>query len=444
MGLDYIEDREESLKAHIEEIRKKVENSYPSKNGLKIPEIVMLYYAQTYKTEQTNFQSFWYYDYGVENPEEMLLSLEQRGFICPASARESVNNLKVNELKELLKELDLKVSGKKEELITRIDENASDEWLEEKIKNRAYNLTDLAAQELKENKYVLDFHKVKIKYGVDVWWINQQLYIRNYPKSLYRDLIYGELNRKLNETMKDMQEDNDGTYVPHVYYGRYTKEIAEFFMEENKFNDAFRSLAESVYYTISSNLIPYIHMGTKYISERILSIELFQRIKSELGLSNDDMFKKIVDFYNGLNFPAPFSLLPNHDAAGLILALMNGEDEVVKKFFKELEKNSNARVSAQVEKMMCSRSNKSLNDNNVVNTINNLSNSISIQNSTMSEQTQRNINISESKSNNDTTPCTQEQKDPLHGWGGCLGCLGCMLAISLIICLIIVAIKLFS
>lgn len=55
-----------------------------------------------------------------------------------------------------------------------------------------------------------------------------------------------------------------------------------------------------------------------------------------------------------------------------------------------------------------------------------------------------NSNISEPQTNNDTNPCTQEQKDPLHGWGGCLGCLGCMLVLILIICLIIVAIKLFS
>lgn len=422
MGLDYIEDKEEALKAHIEEIKEKIENSYPSKNGLKIPEIVMLYYARTYKTDQNNFQSFWYYDYGVENPKEMLLSLEQRGFIFPATARESVKNLKTAELKELLKELDLKVSGKKEDLIARIDEKASDEWLEEKIKNKAYKLTDLAVQELKENKYITYFHKAKIRYGVDVWWINQQLHIRNYPKSLYRDLIFGELNRKLNETMKNMQEDNDGTYVPHVYYGCYTKEIAEFLMEENRFNDAFRLLAESVYYTISSNLIPYIHMGTKYISERILSIELFQRIKSELGLSNDEMFQKIVAFYNNFNFPAPFALLSNHDAAGLILALMNDEDKIVEKVFKELEKNSNARVSAHVKKMTCSRSDESLN-------------------LVMSEQTQNNINISKSESSHDTTPCTEEQESPLHKWDGCLGCLGCILILLLIICLIIVAIK---
>lgn len=238
MGIDIIETREEERVERLKEIQKKVKSSYPSKNGLKIPEIVMLYYARSYKTDQNSFQSFWYYDYGVENPKEMLLSLEQRGFIYPATARESINSLKTSELKEFLKELGLKVSGKKEELILRIGNCASDEWLNERIKSRTYDLTDLGVQELKDNKYVSDFHKTKIIHEVDVWWVNQQLHIRNYPTSLYRDLIYGELNRKLFETMKAMEEDDSGTYVPHVHYGHYKKEICEFLIEEDRYNDA--------------------------------------------------------------------------------------------------------------------------------------------------------------------------------------------------------------
>lgn len=166
---------------YIKEIQKELKQSYPSDNGLKIPEILMLNFANNYKANtNNNFQQFWYYDYGVDNPQELLTSLINRNFICIASAKNCLKYLKLIELKNLLKELGLKTNGKKEELIVRIIDNTNDEWLDKKIIERNYELTELGLNELKENEYVMYFHKIKFKYAMSVWWMNHQLH--KHPK----------------------------------------------------------------------------------------------------------------------------------------------------------------------------------------------------------------------------------------------------------------------
>ena len=54
-------------KGAIAQANLNVKQSYPSKNGLKISEII-LFYAPKYTIDQTDFQGFWLYKYGVEYP----------------------------------------------------------------------------------------------------------------------------------------------------------------------------------------------------------------------------------------------------------------------------------------------------------------------------------------------------------------------------------------
>ena len=78
--------------------------AFPSKNGLRPHEIFMLSYAPHYNTEGNSFPQFWHYDFGVDNPQAILNMLLERGFIRIATAKESVEKLKVPELKEILSE----------------------------------------------------------------------------------------------------------------------------------------------------------------------------------------------------------------------------------------------------------------------------------------------------------------------------------------------------
>ena len=98
----------------------------PSKGGLYPHEILMLDYAHTYKTSDNSFQGFWYYQYSVKDPQSILDSLYERGFIELGDLRSVLERLKLDEIKDELKLVNEKVSGKKAELIDRLLEDASE------------------------------------------------------------------------------------------------------------------------------------------------------------------------------------------------------------------------------------------------------------------------------------------------------------------------------
>ena len=97
-------------------LESRLSKAYPSKHGLYPHEILMLDYAHTYKNTKNQFQNFWKWNYSVDNPQSVLDSLLQRGFIIEGNARSTLTNLKVGDLKDLLTKVGEKTTGKKEEL----------------------------------------------------------------------------------------------------------------------------------------------------------------------------------------------------------------------------------------------------------------------------------------------------------------------------------------
>ena len=149
--------------------------SFPSQRGLYVAEILLLQYCSygTYPHPKNGYPGFWWFEYGIRNVGYRLETLRERGFIRYSTAAENVKTLTNDELKQLLKLLGQKVSGKKDELIDRVLMNASDEFLVRNITERKYCLTDLGRQELRDNEYVPFLHQ---SHGtVTVWEINQEL-----------------------------------------------------------------------------------------------------------------------------------------------------------------------------------------------------------------------------------------------------------------------------
>lgn len=99
----------------------------PSNRGLYVAEILLLYYCSEgkYPNPARGYPQFWWYEYGIQDVDAMLQSLEARGFLCVGAAKDSLAGLKVDQLKEILRKHGLHVSGKKAELVTRIQENVS-------------------------------------------------------------------------------------------------------------------------------------------------------------------------------------------------------------------------------------------------------------------------------------------------------------------------------
>lgn len=58
----------------------RLKKAIPTMRGLYPHEILMLEYAHTYSTDLSHqhFQGFWYYEYSVEHPGDVLKSLEKK------------------------------------------------------------------------------------------------------------------------------------------------------------------------------------------------------------------------------------------------------------------------------------------------------------------------------------------------------------------------------
>lgn len=339
---------EESIKARDEyqsDLRLQFDNAYPSNNGLRPDQLAVLYYARTFTTSQTIFQSFWFYDFAIDNVCSVLDMLCKNGFIYISSARESVYKLKVSQLKEFLKESGLKVSGKKEELIKRLLDNCDDEFLESHITDRNYELTELGKQELQENDYISYFIKVKNKYGLSIIWMNKQLH--DYPSMYYRDLIWGEFNRQSVELHNQIIK---GDYYEYI---RLRTRMCEFLLEENnRENTALSLFCEAFNYQVNYKAIDDYKKALKiyyyYIDSEdsfdypvlydMLHLESFPIRSLQYCISDNEQvfFDRLKDNFD--NYTKNNSIFTSSDLAGIVVSSNNNENQIIENVCHEKEK----------------------------------------------------------------------------------------------------------
>ena len=216
-----------------------IKNAYPSKSGLFPHEIMMLDYANTYSIHENHFQNFWKWEYSVLEPQKILDSLFDRGFICIEDINSTLHRLSVVRLKDILKKFNGKTTGKKDELISRILEIYNEEELETELSERNYALTELGKTELAENEYVPYAHRNRY---MNVWDINRKLYSDNPSHLKFRDIIWRELNER------------SGEYFRKFEFGSYRGtrlSMHNFLLEEDKYKTAFALLCEVLSFDLS-------------------------------------------------------------------------------------------------------------------------------------------------------------------------------------------------
>lgn len=249
---EHYSNESEILKVTDEEKENKIENNndipsletrlktaVPSKQGLFPHEILMLSYAHTYKTSANDFQGFWYYLYSVLDPQRILVSLVERGFLSIGGLRETIERLKVSELKDELQIIGEKTTGKKAELVERLMKAGNVQDLEQRHIERYFCLTEKGQQEINENEYVLYLHRLKY---MPVWDMNYLLFKDNPSKLGYRDVLW----REFNIQSECHFENNDFGLFRNTRLHMY-----QFLMEEKKYQSAFKMLCEVIAYDLS-------------------------------------------------------------------------------------------------------------------------------------------------------------------------------------------------
>lgn len=137
------------------------QTTYPSQRGLYVAEILLLAYCDKgkYPKPKGGYPGFWWFKYGIRDVGHALESLEQRGFIQWTSKSSVIENLKVDELKEILANAGLSDAGRKSALVARIVANMSNQQVVIPNYVSKYELTALGKEELEQNGYVLYMHR---------------------------------------------------------------------------------------------------------------------------------------------------------------------------------------------------------------------------------------------------------------------------------------------
>lgn len=324
----------------------------PSKQGLYPHEILMLEYAPHFKTANNSFQKFWYWQYSVTDPQSILDSLLERGFTKVGDLRSALEKLKLPEIKEELKQLNQKITGKKSELIERLIEFGDLATLNKKYPERYYALTPKGEQELKENPYVSYLHRNRY---MTVWEMNQRIAQTHYP---YRDILWGYFNE---QSIIHFQNFDFGLYRNNRL------NMYRFLMEENKPETAFHMLCEVLSFDLSglgnnekslfewekSNPELYLSVYESRLEfffpyeETILIVPpavsaWFAEMQTTLSLDDKDYREAIVTELQ-TTYP-PRRIFTNEECADIVIAKIHSDTDTLIAIYKKAENREKARL----------------------------------------------------------------------------------------------------
>lgn len=115
------------------------------------------------KSYPVDYPSYFSYDYFINDADSIHKNWIDSGILGPPNLEDLLKNKKVTELKDILRDKNLKLSGNKPDLIKRIldsKEYSLDDFIED---GNIYTLTDSGETIIKDNKPWLYYHTIKNK-----------------------------------------------------------------------------------------------------------------------------------------------------------------------------------------------------------------------------------------------------------------------------------------
>jgi len=267
----------------IPNIEQLIKQAIPSKQGLYPHEILALHYAEKYYLDKNEFQQFWFYQYGITNVQTLLNSLLERGFLQVGGLQPILKKQKVVDLKEILKNYDLKRTGKKAELINRILDSVPECELNKSFPRRTYALTEKGKESLKEGAYVPYIHRNNIE-DLDIWKLNKL--VHKPPYMPYRDKIWGYLNKC---SIKHSSKNDFGLYR------NCRSKMAALLFEENKIKDALSLFAEVIFIDLSG-------VGNGFNPEYDIDFDNFFPYENSMVTIPPGIISDLVDCQNKLEY----------------------------------------------------------------------------------------------------------------------------------------------
>jgi len=321
---------------YIFPIEKRLKNLTPDEYGLFPHEILLLFYAPRYKIGENNFPRFWWYQYGIQNVNDYLYSLMDRGFLAKGSVEETMKKHTVKELKEILRENNLKVSGKKKELVQRLEKEISKEKLASYFNSRVYERTLLGEEALNNALHIPYIHNNKI-IDLDIWTFDKL--IKNKPQFHYKEVVLEYLEKQAKQ---ELHRKNFGLY------GNNRLTLSDFLWKEGEFEKAFDLLLEVIIHDLSglSNNFDkdflYITSQSFYPYEKsIVTIPpgILQRLEKyqlELEITDQELYKKLIE--NRREIELPYSFFTTQEMAEIVIKEKEADTNALKEIYEEAGK----------------------------------------------------------------------------------------------------------
>lgn len=237
--------------------------------------------AMTLK-KNDEYQKFFLYELGIRNPRKYHLELIKQGLLIESNLNDKLEALTVNQLKSLMNDLNITVSGAKSRLIEKAKHSDNVGTIIDKFyDSQPYSLSEKGAQFINEHNHYILLWKHKN------WSINWKEYdeiarLTQYKKSFY-DVVWGIFNKRA------MNSTNFGYYE---YINMY-----ELLCEENKIPEALQILLLILSLDVSGTIYqpPFQSYFYKLISKQEL-IEKTNVAISEYHIKELPKYKKYIDF----------------------------------------------------------------------------------------------------------------------------------------------------
>jgi len=265
--------------------------------------------------------------------------LSDRGFLQVGSLKSAIGKETAAVLKDVLRENNLKVSGKKAELVQRLLDEVPKEKLNTIFTKYTYELTDAGKEVLEKEEYIPYIHRHGIE-DLDIWSLSKK--VQDKPGYPYRDVIWGYLNER---SMVHIKNKDFGLYRNCRF------SMSEFVKEEGKLDNAFSLLAEVIRYDLSGlsngfsmqfmdiyadGYFPYessIVTMAPGITSRVVDYQEKQ------GLSDEELKKKLLDEISRINLP--FSLFTAAECADNVLMEIHKDEESLEKLYNKAKRSFN-------------------------------------------------------------------------------------------------------
>ncbi|MUG45477.1 SAP domain-containing protein [Paenibacillus woosongensis] len=296
-------------------------------------DILMLHYASGTKVGEMQFAGFWNYLYEID-PNDLLNKLIFSGLINKSYNIESnLNSSTVSDLKEVLKKMNIPVSGTKKVLISRLLSSLSISQLHLHFPEETYELSETAKRTLDENEHVPFFHSHLAKTNITIFeadQIKKKEPSYNKFQIAYRILNERKERNKLNNNWGLYRNDIHSISVIQYIEGNLRESLTNLFLVcffdlsgmDNNFNLNYM-------YIFERGFFPYEKSFCTIAPGIISKIISFQK---KLNLNTDDFQRLYFETIDQVE--APFHLFTKEETYQILILEIEKDIDSLKKIYR--------------------------------------------------------------------------------------------------------------